>query len=89
MIDMHNHTLFGVDDGPETIEESMELIKEASNKGVTHIIVTPHFNKRYYHLNHDKVPVNFQILKERLMKILRSLIYQEFWHKLLQMYLCK
>lgn len=68
MIDMHNHTLFGVDDGPETIEESIELIKEASNKGVTHIIVTPHFNKRYYHLNHDKVPVNFQILKEAIHK---------------------
>ena len=68
MIDMHNHTLFGVDDGPKTIEESMELIKVASNKGVTHIIVTPHFNKRNYRLNHDKVSINFQILKEVIHK---------------------
>lgn len=64
MIDMHNHILFGVDDGPETIEESMELIREASNKGVSHIVFTPHFNKRNYSLNHDKVSVNFQLLKE-------------------------
>lgn len=68
MIDMHNHTLFGVDDGPETIEESMELIKEAANRGVTHLIATPHFNKRNYHLNNDKVTVNFQLLKESLDK---------------------
>ena len=63
MIDMHNHILFGVDDGPKTMQESMELIKEASNKGVTHIVFTPHFNKRNYSLNNDKVSINFQILK--------------------------
>ena len=66
MIDMHNHILFGVDDGPETIEESIKLIKEASNKGVTHIVFTPHFNKRNYSLNHDKVSINFQILKRAI-----------------------
>lgn len=68
MIDMHNHILFGVDDGPETIEESMELIKEASSKGVTHIVFTPHFNKRNYNLNQNEVSDNFQILKEEINK---------------------
>ena len=38
MVDMHNHILFGIDDGAKTFEESMELIKEATNKGVTDII---------------------------------------------------
>ena len=64
MIDMHNHILFGIDDGAKTLDESMELIKEEVNKGVTHIIFTPHFNKRDYHLNQDKISVNFQKLKE-------------------------
>ncbi len=68
MIDIHNHTLFGVDDGPETIEESMELIRIAASRGVTHVIVTPHFNKRDYHLNQDKVSTNFQLLKEETAK---------------------
>jgi|LAHS01.1.fsa_nt_gb protein-tyrosine phosphatase len=64
MIDMHSHILFGVDDGAKTLEESMELIREEVKKGVTHIIFTPHFNKRNYHLNQDKISANFQILKE-------------------------
>ena len=68
MIDIHSHILFGVDDGANTLEESMELIKEEVTKGVTHIIFTPHFNKRNYHLNQDKSSVNFQILKEASKK---------------------
>jgi protein-tyrosine phosphatase len=54
MIDIHSHILFGVDDGAETFEESMELIKEEVEKGVSHIIFTPHFNKRNYHQDKDK-----------------------------------
>jgi len=64
MIDMHSHILFGVDDGAKTLEESMELIREEVKKGVTHIIFTPHFNKRNYNKNQDKISANFQILKE-------------------------
>lgn len=68
MIDMHNHILFGVDDGAKTLYESIELIKEEIQKGVTHIIVTPHFNKRNYYLFQDKISVNFQLLKEAIEK---------------------
>ena len=28
MIDMHNHILYGIDDGCKTIEESIETIKK-------------------------------------------------------------
>ena len=65
MIDIHSHILFGVDDGAKTINESMELIKEAISKGVTHLILTPHFNKRNYSLKQDNVFVNYQLLKEK------------------------
>ena len=68
MIDMHSHILFGVDDGAKTLEDSLELIKEEVNKGVTHIIFTPHFNKRNYHLNQENVPINFQTVKEASIK---------------------
>lgn len=68
MIDMHNHILFGVDDGARTLEESMELINEEVKKGVSQIIFTPHFNKRKYYLNQDKVSANFQMLKEASKK---------------------
>jgi protein-tyrosine phosphatase len=68
MIDIHSHILFGVDDGAETFEESMELIKEEVEKGVSHIIFTPHFNKRNYHQDKDKTLANFHSLKEATQK---------------------
>ncbi len=33
MIDIHSHIIFGVDDGPKTIEESLDLIGEAYRQG--------------------------------------------------------
>lgn len=43
MIDIHSHILPDIDDGARTVEESMEIIKNASKNGVTDLIVTPHF----------------------------------------------
>jgi protein-tyrosine phosphatase len=42
MIDMHCHILPGVDDGPKTLEESLELARLAEAEGITKIIATPH-----------------------------------------------
>jgi len=64
MIDIHNHILFGVDDGAKTIENSIELIKEEINKGVSHIIFTPHYKNRGVELDMKKVAQNFDCLKE-------------------------
>lgn len=43
MIDIHSHVLFGVDDGPEELEGSLEMLKHAERDGITHIVATPHF----------------------------------------------
>lgn len=43
MIDMHNHVLFGVDDGCNTMEESIAMVEAANDAGVTDIILTPHY----------------------------------------------
>ncbi len=45
MIDIHNHILFGVDDGSSTIEQSIMMLKEAEKDGITEIILTPHYIK--------------------------------------------
>lgn len=42
MIDLHCHLLPGIDDGPKTSEEALELAQIASLNGITHAIVTPH-----------------------------------------------
>ena len=43
MIDIHNHMIYGVDDGSKTIEESIDIIRDLYNNGVSDIILTPHF----------------------------------------------
>ena len=43
MIDLHSHILPYVDDGANTVEESIEILKDAYNYGVTDICLTPHF----------------------------------------------
>ncbi len=45
MIDVHNHLLFGIDDGSRSIEESVSIIRKLSKIGITDIILTPHYIK--------------------------------------------
>jgi protein-tyrosine phosphatase len=42
MIDIHSHVLNQVDDGPLSLAESLALMQQAYENGVTDIITTPH-----------------------------------------------
>lgn len=44
MIDIHTHVLPGVDDGSQSMEESLELLAIAADSGVHTLIATPHCN---------------------------------------------
>ncbi len=44
MIDVHCHIIPGVDDGPDQIEKSIEMLKMAERDGIRKIIATPHRN---------------------------------------------
>lgn len=44
MIDIHCHILYGVDDGADTLAESIEMAKMAYRNGTRVIAVTPHSN---------------------------------------------
>lgn len=56
MIDLHSHICYGIDDGPENIEESKEILKKMANNGFTHIFLTPHYieNSNYICDNNKK-----------------------------------
>lgn len=43
IVDIHNHSLFGVDDGAKTIEEAVENISYLRKFGVTDIVLTSHY----------------------------------------------
>ncbi|MFI8687634.1 tyrosine-protein phosphatase [Rossellomorea sp. NPDC077527] len=48
MIDIHSHILPGVDDGAKTIEDSIDMAKQAVSEGIHTIIATPHhMNGKY------------------------------------------
>ncbi|PLX84639.1 MAG: capsular biosynthesis protein [Desulfuromonas sp.] len=42
MIDLHCHILHDIDDGPSTLEESLEMARMAVADGIEHIVATPH-----------------------------------------------
>jgi protein-tyrosine phosphatase len=44
MIDIHCHLLPGIDDGPDTLEQALELARLATDNGITHAVVTPHIH---------------------------------------------
>ncbi|KMK78299.1 tyrosine-protein phosphatase [Alkalihalobacillus pseudalcaliphilus] len=51
MIDTHCHILPGVDDGPKTLDDSLEMAREAVAEGITSIIATPHYSHPSFRKN--------------------------------------
>jgi protein-tyrosine phosphatase len=46
VIDLHAHILPGIDDGPRSLEESLEMARMAVADGITTIVATPHLFRR-------------------------------------------
>jgi protein-tyrosine phosphatase len=42
VIEIHAHLLPGIDDGPQTVDESLALARAFLDDGVTHVVATPH-----------------------------------------------
>ena len=47
MVDLHCHILPGLDDGPDRIEESLEMAETAIADGITCVVATPHSSDTY------------------------------------------
>ncbi len=67
MIDLHCHVLPGIDDGPATIEESVELARTALAAGIDTLVATPHVNSRTPN-DADTIAGVLAILRERLAR---------------------
>lgn len=54
IINLHSHLIPGVDDGAQTIEQSLELAKLAVSEGVKQmILISHHRNGKYINLKQD------------------------------------
>jgi protein-tyrosine phosphatase len=47
MIDTHLHILPGIDDGPETVQEAVQLARVLIREGIHSAIATPHYNDEF------------------------------------------
>ena len=63
MIDIHSHILPGVDDGPTSMEESLQMIRLAAASGTTEIVATPHACPQFF-FDEPRVQALFDRLSE-------------------------
>ncbi|BDH61218.1 tyrosine-protein phosphatase [Lysinibacillus sp. PLM2] len=68
MIDIHSHILWDVDDGPSSMEESLEILERASHDGIHGMIATSHYKHPLYSVAFQDVEEKINLLQEELMK---------------------
>lgn len=61
--DVHNHLIYGVDDGPKDLKGSMALVKMAVKQGIDEIISTPHIFPGMYDFPFDKYLLNLETVQ--------------------------
>ena len=67
MKDIHSHLLVGIDDGSESFEESIKILKLMEKSGITDLIITPHYveNSKYNCNNKDKKELFKQLIEKK------------------------
>jgi protein-tyrosine phosphatase len=55
MIDIHCHILPGMDDGPGSLDEALDMCRAAAADGIKTIVATPHFRPGMYEFTGRKV----------------------------------
>lgn len=73
MIDIHSHVIFGVDDGPETLTDALDLLVEAKKQGVAKIIATSHRRKGLFETPEVTILQHFCQLKEAANRLIPDL----------------
>jgi protein-tyrosine phosphatase len=69
MIDLHNHILPGLDDGPKSLEESMAMCQIAFRDGIKTIVATPHTLNSVYENSRSTILAKVQELNAAIREI--------------------
>lgn len=68
MIDLHCHIIYDTDDGARTIENSINILREAEAAGFKKICCTPHYIEPQYTKTKEENEAKLKIIKERLLE---------------------
>ena len=68
--DLHTHILPEMDDGAESVNDAIKLLREEERQGITHVALTPHF-----HLAKEEIE-QFLLRRQRSYEILCSKIVE-------------
>lgn len=66
MIDTHLHILPGIDDGPETLRESLELAQALVQEGVHAAVATPHYNDEFPQRSAAEIRERVHVMQQAL-----------------------
>ncbi len=66
--DMHSHLIPGIDDGAQTIEDSIILIKGLYKLGFRKLITTPHIMSDYYKNTPENINAGLDKVREAIAK---------------------
>jgi len=68
MIDIHTHILPDIDDGPETLDECIEMLQKAQTDGIHALIATPHTLNGIYSCTPEMVTQGIEHLSAQIKK---------------------
>lgn len=66
--DMHSHLIAGVDDGAQTIKDSLNLIRGLNSFGLKHFITTPHIMSDLYPNKKSDLERRADVLRKEIEK---------------------
>ncbi|RYD78747.1 MAG: capsular biosynthesis protein [Sphingobacteriales bacterium] len=67
--DMHSHIIPGIDDGAQTLHDSLLLAKKFKELGFKRLIATPHIMADYFRNTADSINRGLEILQKGLLDI--------------------
>ncbi|WP_084783346.1 tyrosine-protein phosphatase [Bacillus dakarensis] len=72
IVDIHNHILPGLDDGPKNWDEMILLARQAVDTGIDHVIATPHHKHQHKKHFYENSPSNILKLVEEANELLKE-----------------
>ena len=66
--DIHNHILPGVDDGSQSLEESMAMLEIAYKEGIRSLLLTPHYTRGKNRCSKEELIDRFEDFKKEVRK---------------------